>query len=52
MSGRLRGQFYSADGKERGGQLRLVVVADEITYLSSRGTAHAVDKVPGGQATK
>ena len=34
VTGRLRGTFYNPDGKERGGQLRLVVVADQITYLS------------------
>ncbi|MGH7643578.1 MAG: single-stranded DNA-binding protein, partial [Candidatus Dormibacteria bacterium] len=33
--GRLRGSFYNPDGKERGGQLRLVVVAEQITYLSA-----------------
>ena len=33
-TGRLRGTFYNPDGKERRGQLRLVVVADQITYLS------------------
>ena len=34
VTGRLRGTFYNPDGKERGGQLRLVVMADQITYLS------------------
>ena len=34
VTGRLRGTFYNPEGKERGGQLRLVVVADQITYLS------------------
>ncbi|MDA8331884.1 MAG: single-stranded DNA-binding protein [Candidatus Dormibacteraeota bacterium] len=34
VTGRLRGTFYNPDGKERGGQLRLVVAADQITYLS------------------
>jgi single-stranded DNA-binding protein len=34
VTGRLRGTFYNPDGMERGGQLRLVVVADQITYLS------------------
>jgi single-stranded DNA-binding protein len=34
VTGRLRGTFYNPDGKERRGQLRLVVVADQITYLS------------------
>ncbi|MGI8608426.1 MAG: single-stranded DNA-binding protein [Candidatus Dormibacteria bacterium] len=32
--GSIRGQFYNPDGKERGGQLRAAVVADEITYLT------------------
>lgn len=35
VSGRLRGEFYNPDGKARGGQLRVVVVADAITYLSA-----------------
>ena len=34
VTGRLRGTFYNPEGTERGGQLRLVVVADHITYLS------------------
>jgi single-stranded DNA-binding protein len=34
VTGCLRGTFYNPEGKERGGQLRLVVVADQITYLS------------------
>lgn len=35
ITGRLRGTFYNPDGKERGGQLRLTVVAEAITYLSA-----------------
>lgn len=35
ITGRLRGTFYSPDGKERGGQLRLTVVAGAVTYLSA-----------------
>ncbi|MGH7641587.1 MAG: single-stranded DNA-binding protein [Candidatus Dormibacteria bacterium] len=35
VTGHLRGSFYNPDGKERGGQLRMVVVADAITYLSA-----------------
>ena len=35
VSGRLRGTFYNPDGKASGGQLRLTVVAESITYLSA-----------------
>lgn len=34
VSGHLRGEFYNPDGGDRGGELRTVVVADEIHYLS------------------
>ena len=34
VTGYLRGTFYNPDGSERGGQLRLAVVADTITYCS------------------
>jgi single-strand DNA-binding protein len=34
VSGRVRGQFYNPDGGERGGQLKSVIVADEIVYLT------------------
>ena len=50
VTGRLRGTFYNPDGKERGGQLRLVVVADQITYLSPpRKQVATVTKVRGRQ---
>ena len=50
VTGRLRGTFYNPDGKERGGQLRLVVVADQITYLSPpRKEGGAETKVRGRQ---
>ena len=35
VSGRLRGQFYNPDGGDRGGQLRTVVVAEEIQFLGA-----------------
>ncbi len=35
IAGHLRGNFYNPDGKETGGQLRLSVVAESITYLSA-----------------
>jgi single-strand DNA-binding protein len=34
VTGRLRGTFYNPEGKDRGGQLRLSVVAESIQYLS------------------
>ena len=34
VAGHLRGTFYNPDGSDRGGQLRLAVVADTITFLS------------------
>jgi single-strand DNA-binding protein len=39
IRGRLRGRFYNPDGGDRGGQLRTVVVADEIVYLQGRRAA-------------
>lgn len=47
VSGRLRGDFYNPDGKTRGGQLRVVVVADAITYLSAPG-GRAAEKAAKG----
>ena len=44
VSGRLRGQFYNPDGGDRGGQLRNIVVAEEIQFLGAPkvdGTASA-----------
>ncbi len=38
VSGRLRGQFYNPDGGERGGQLRLIVVAEQIQFLGAPKT--------------
>lgn len=35
VSGRLRGQFYNPDGGDRGGQLRLIVVAEQIQFLGA-----------------
>ena len=35
VTGRLRGTFYNPDGQARGGQLRLAVAAESITYLSA-----------------
>jgi len=35
VSGRIRGQFYNPDGGERGGQLRISVVADQIQFLGA-----------------
>lgn len=35
VSGRLRGQFYNPDGGDRGGQLRTIVVAEEIQFLGA-----------------
>ena len=42
IDGHLRGSFWNPDGSERGGQLRLAVVADAITYLSP-------PRAPGGE---
>lgn len=38
VKGRLRGEFYNPDGGDRGGQLRTVVVAEEIVYLTPPAT--------------
>ena len=38
VSGRLRGQFYNPDGGDRGGQLRLIVVAEQIQFLGAPKT--------------
>lgn len=39
VTGRIRGQFYNPDGGDRGGQLRSVVVAEEIVYLTAPTTS-------------
>lgn len=36
IKGRLQGRFWNPDGGTRGGKMQLVVVADEITFLSPR----------------
>lgn len=41
VSGRIRGQFYNPDGGERGGQLRISVVADQIQFLGAPKTEAA-----------
>ena len=50
VSGRLRGQFYNPDGGDRGGQLRLIVVAEQIQFLGAPkpdgAAASAVDTAP------
>src|SRR5258708_15643210 len=38
VKGRIRGEFYNPDGRDRGGQLRTVVVAEEIVYLTPPAT--------------
>jgi single-stranded DNA-binding protein len=38
VKGRIRGEFYNPDGGDRGGQLRTVVVAEEIVYLTPPAT--------------
>ncbi|HZS14364.1 MAG TPA: single-stranded DNA-binding protein [Candidatus Dormibacteraeota bacterium] len=38
VTGRIRGEFYNPDGGDRGGQLRTVVVAEEIVYLTPPAT--------------
>ncbi|MGH7665955.1 MAG: single-stranded DNA-binding protein [Candidatus Dormibacteria bacterium] len=43
ITGRLRGTFYNPEGGDRGGQLRLVVVAESITYLSAPKVESAQD---------
>ena len=57
ITGRIRGQFYNPTGGDRGGQLRLAVVADEIMYLtapktgdqqSSPANAPAIPPAPPG----
>lgn len=35
VTGHLRGEFYNPEGGERGGELRTVVAAEEIVYLSA-----------------
>ena len=38
VKGRIRGEFYNPDGGDRGGQLRTVVVDEEIVYLTPPST--------------
>ncbi|HXA29276.1 MAG TPA: single-stranded DNA-binding protein [Candidatus Angelobacter sp.] len=38
VTGRIRGEFYNPDGGDRGGDLRTVVVAEEIVYLTPPAT--------------
>ena len=50
IEGHLRGQFLNPDGESRGGRLRLLVIADTITYLDRKwdGDRDAVE--PTGSA--
>jgi single-stranded DNA-binding protein len=52
VTGRIRGQFYNPDGGDRGGQLRSVVVAEEIVYLTSPPAATTEDATAAAKGTK
>lgn len=54
VSGHVRGEFYNPEGSERGGELRIVVVADEIHYLSAPRTPEAVatEAKPAARASR
>lgn len=46
VKGRLRGEFYNRDGGTRGGDLRQVVVAEQIEFLSNRPAAEPEPQEP------
>lgn len=46
IDGHLRGHFSSPDDRTRGGRLRLVVVADAVTYLQRRSDADPDERDP------
>ena len=51
IDGHVRGQFFNPDGTDRGGPLRLTVVADTITYLSPPRPTAASDSPLAEPAT-
>lgn len=52
MKGRIRGEFYNPDGGDRGGQLRTVVVAEEIVYLTPPSTDDTATAAKGAAKTR
>lgn len=46
VKGRVRGEFYNRDGGSRGGELRQVIVAEQIEFLSSRPAEREPDSDP------
>lgn len=50
VDGRVRGEFFNRDGGTRGGELRLVVVAEGITYLTPPKTTAEEDPVSAAKA--
>ena len=52
IAGHLRGNFYNPEGKERGGELRLSVVAESITYLSAPKAQDGAAQEPAPRSRK
>jgi len=52
VTGRIRGEFYNPDGGDRGGQLRTVVVAEEIVYLTPPATDDAATATKGAAKSR
>jgi single-strand DNA-binding protein len=52
VTGRIRGEFYNPDGGDRGGQLRTVVVAEEIVYLTPPATDDAAPATKGAAKSR
>jgi single-stranded DNA-binding protein len=52
VKGRIRGEFYNPDGGDRGGQLRTVVVAEEIVYLTPPATEDTATAAKGAAKTR
>ncbi|MGH7641708.1 MAG: single-stranded DNA-binding protein [Candidatus Dormibacteria bacterium] len=52
IAGHLRGNFYNPDDKDTGGQLRLSVVAESITYLSAPRPQAGAPQEPAPRSRK
>jgi single-strand DNA-binding protein len=50
LVGHTSGQFYNPDGGTRGGQLRMKLVADSISYHSAPRSAHEAQSEPAEAA--